>query len=213
MQYPMNVELEGRRCVVLGGGPVALRKVRSLLTAEAEVLVVSPVVVPELEQLSRQRDIVWQRQRYLPECLADAFLVICATDDAAVNAQVAGDAKAQGIWVNAPAQPELSDFTVPAMLRRGKLLVTVSTGNLSPAYARALRRKLEQQFPDSFGLWLERLHSLRDEMKEKLPSSRERENFWRYALDEDILEWVRTGELDRAEVEIRNAIDRYRAEP
>ena len=97
-------------------------------------------------------------------------------------------------------------------MRRGRLLLTVSTDGLSPACSRFLRQHLEQEFPEHFGVWLERLHVLREEMKEKLPSSREREVFWRNALQGDILSLVKNGELEQAEVRIRNAVDGNRTQ-
>ena len=213
MQYPMNMELGGRRCVVLGGGPVARRKVGTLRQAGASVLVIAPSVSPELEALAESGEIQWRRAPYEQGCLRDAFLVICATDDEAVNRQAAAEARQRGVLVNAPAQPELSDFSVPASLRRGNLLLTVSTGNLSPALSRALREHLDREFPPMFGEWLERLHLLREEVKARLGSSREREAFWRDALNEHILELVGTGQIEQAEVEVRNAIDGNRTEP
>jgi len=213
MQYPMNVELSGRRCVVLGGGPVACRKVAALRQAEGDVVLIAPEVVPELSQLAALEKIEWRRAFYEQGCLKGAFLVVCATNDETVNRQAAEEARREGVLVNAPAQPALSDFSVPASLRRGKLLLTVSTGNLSPALSRKLREHLEEEFPPVFGQWLERLHILREEVKEKLGSSRARESFWRNALNERILGLVRAGRIGQAEVELRHAIDGDRTEP
>lgn len=212
MQYPMNMNLEGRRCIVLGGGSVALRKVRTLLEAEAEVLILAPSLAKELECLATEGKVTWQRGCFQQGRLPKGFLFICATDDEEVNRQAILEAKAQGMLVNAPAQPELSDFTVPASLRRGRLLLTVSTEQLSPACARWIREDLEREFPDGFAKWLEVLSELREEMKEKLPDSRAREAFWRGALDRELLDLVKQGELEQAEVRIRHAVDGDRAE-
>ena len=212
MQYPMNMVMDGRLCVVLGGGSVALRKVGTLQKAGARVLVIAPEVLPQLAEMAQAGKIRWQRSSYVQGCLAGAFLVVCATDDMDANRQAAEEARRAGILVNSPAQPELSDFSVPASVRRGKLLLTVSTGNLSPAFSRVLREYLEEVFPPVFGEWLERLPCLREEAKERFGSSREREEFWRSALNERILELVRAGMLDQAEVELRHAIDGGRTE-
>ena len=213
MQYPMNMELAGRRCMVLGGGPVALRKAGTLLEAGAALRLMAPKILPELEELAEEGKLQWIRQPYEEGCLEGCFLLICATDDPMVNRRAAEEAKRLGILVNAPAQPEISDFSVPASLRRGNLLLTVSTGNLSPALSRLLRQQLEKEFPPAFGPWLERLHILRQEVKEKLSTSREREAFWREALDGRILEFVKAGQIGQAEVELRHAIDGNRVKP
>ena len=205
MKYAMNLEMKGRRCVVLGGGPVALRKVRRLVRAEAAVTVVAPVAVMELAELALTERIAWQKRGYEESDLDGAFLVICATNDADVNAQAAQAAKKRGMLVNAPAQPSLSDFTVPASLSRGKLLFTISTDGGSPALSRAIRQQLEALYPKSFGDWLEIVAALREEQKERLGTAREREQFWRTALDDGILQLVRAGRLDEAKEKVRHA--------
>ena len=202
MKYAMNLEMKDRRCVVLGGGPVALRKVRRLVRAEAAVTVVAPVAVMELAELALTERIAWQKRGYEESDLDGAFLVVCATDDAAVAAQAA---KKRGMLVNAPAQPSLSDFTVPASLSRGKLLFTISTDGGSPALSRAIRQQLEALYPKSFGDWLEIVAALREEQKERLGTAREREQFWRTALDDGILQLVRAGRLDEAKEKVRHA--------
>ncbi len=207
MLYPMNLNLAGRPCTVLGGGSVALRKVRALLAAEAEVTVISPVLHEELQELAESGRIHWQKGCYEAGKLPQSFLFICATDRPEINRQAVREARERNMLVNAPAQPELSDFTVPASFRRGNLMVTISTDGMSPACARQIRKHLEQEFPESFALWLERLHELRTEWRELLPESRDRENFWRKALDEEILALVRNGKLEQAEVRIKNAFD------
>ena len=164
MKYAMNLEMKGRPCVVLGGGPVALRKARTLVRAEARV-----------------------------------------TDDAAVNARAATAAKARGVLVNAPAQPELSDFTVPASFSRGRLMFTVSTDGGSPGLSRAIRRQLEELYPAAFGDWLETVAALREGVKEQLATARDREAFWRRALNPEILELVRTGHLLEAKGQVIHA--------
>ncbi len=207
MLYPINMELAGRSCVVLGGGPVALRKVCGLLEAEAKVTVISPALRPELAELVDGVHLRWVQRTYRQEDLDGCFLVVCATDREQVNREAALYAKAHGILVNAPAQPPLSDFIVPAIVRRGKLLLSVSTGNISPAFSRLVRKRLEQDFPQAFGTWMERLQDIRQEVKGKLRDARARESFWRTAMDAHIFDLVKAGQLDQAEDELRNAID------
>ncbi len=205
MQYPLNIELKNVRCVVLGGGHVALRKVRTLLSAEAEVMVIAPEAEQAIFDLAAQGKISFSRSSYTRGDLVGAKLVILATNDSEVNNAAGEEARELGILVNAPKEPEKSDFSVPASVRRGSLLLTVSTGNNSPGLARFIREKLEEDFPEVLSEWLEILHTLREEMKDRLPTSRDREAFWRYALNERLLDMVKQGNIKQAEAEIRNA--------
>ena len=212
LRYPLNLELSGRRIVVIGGGHVAARKVRVLAFYEAEVTLVAPKVASEIAQMATAGKIIWLQERYRPEQLDGAFIVICATNDATLNRQVASDARKIGALVGAPGEPELADFFVPASFRCGRLCVAVSTDGLSPALARVIKDGLQAKLPPTFGDWLERLALLRGEVKDRISDSKSREKFWRLALNESILELVRAGNLSRAEVEIRNAITRFGAE-
>lgn len=212
MKYAMNLEMKGRLCVVLGGGPVALRKARRLALSEARVVVVAPVAVAELAEMAATKTVRWEQRRYEEKDLDGAFLVICATNDHHVNLLAAEAAKRRGVLVNAPADPALSDFEVPASVARGRLLFTVSTGGGSPALSRALRQQLEETYPEAFGAWLEIVAELRAMCKEALETPREREAFWRQALDTDILELVRQGRLDEAKEKLIHAAHLSRTE-
>lgn len=207
MLYPLNVDLTGRCVVVVGGGTVAERKVCGILAAsdEVSVRVISPEVTDELRALADRGQITWQRAQYVHGDLMGAFLVYAATDSAAVNASVAAEAEERGVLVNVIDDPHASTFQIPSSVRRGALLLTISTGGGSPALARAIRMELEQFYPHSFEQWLERIACLRTELQEQLPTSRERTDFWRMALRPPILNMVRDGELEKAEVELRNA--------
>ena len=201
----MKPEMKGRARVVLGGGPVALRKVRTLVRAEADVTVVAPEAVLDLASLAMAGRVRWVRRGYEERDLDGASIVICATNDADVNARAAAAAKARGVLVNAPAQPELSDFTVPASFSRGRLLFTVSTDGGSPGLSRAIRRQLEALYPAAFGDWLETVAALRGDMKAQLATARDREAFWRRALSPEILELVRTGHMGEAKEQVIHA--------
>ena len=214
MLYPMNLDLTGRRCVVVGGGKVAERKVIGLLSAGGRTTLIAPHLTERLLELARAGLVDWYELSYMQGMLKglEPLLVFCATDSAEVNELAAQEARELGALVNDVTEPESTDFTVPASFRRGDLLVTVSTEGVSPGFARAMRRELEQEFPESFGPWLERLKELRAEMKEKLSGSDDRQDFWRQALSPRVLDLVRCGELEQAEAEIRNAITDVGAE-
>lgn len=215
MFYPMNLDLTGRRCVVVGGGQVAERKVMGLLAAGGRITLIAPRLTQRLLELARAGMVDWYELSYMQGMLQgmEPLLVFCATDSIEVNELAAQEARDAGALVNVVTEPGTTDFTVPSSFRRGELLVTVSTAGASPGFARAMRRELEQEFPESFGPWLEKLKEIRGEMKERLGSSRARRDFWRQALSSGVLDLVRSGKLEQAEAEIRNAITDAGSEP
>ena len=147
--YPVFMNLEGRRCVVVGGGEVANRKARKLLQARAEVVVISPEIMPELESVAFEV----LRRPFEAGDLEGAFLAFAATDSREVNAAVAREADEKSIPVNVVDRPSEGSFAVPSVLRRGRMQVAVSTGGASPSLARSIRGELEGIFgPDWAGL-------------------------------------------------------------
>jgi len=140
--YPIFLDLDGRRCVVVGGGEVASRKARKLLQARAGVVVISPEITPELESVA----VEVHRRPYKEGDLEGAYLVFAATDSREANAAVAREAKERGIPVNVADRPRDGDFALPATLRRGGLQVAVSTGGASPTLARRIKDRLEEMF-------------------------------------------------------------------
>ena len=175
--YPINLILDNKPCVVLGGGHVALRKVKGLLEAKAKVTVISPQIVEGLAKLVETKSIIWQKK----------------------------------VILNVVDRLEFCDFALPAKIRRGDLLVTFSTNGKSPALSRYLRCKMEREFDETYANWLDKLVQLRKEAIEKLPTSDDREIFWRSALSDDVMELVRAKKYDEAEASIRDAISGFRA--
>ena len=146
MQFPVNLNLHGRPVLVVGGGRIAYRKVEQLLMADAEVTVLSPMFVDEFHSLP-----VTLVQREYASGDIDAFrLVITATGNTPVNQQIFDECEAKGIWINSADDPDRCAFTLPAALRRGDLMVTVSTGGASPALASWLRSHLELSIVPEF---------------------------------------------------------------
>ncbi|HXH84952.1 MAG TPA: bifunctional precorrin-2 dehydrogenase/sirohydrochlorin ferrochelatase, partial [Candidatus Tectomicrobia bacterium] len=137
--YPVCLRLTGRPCVVIGGGAVAERKVDGLLAAGAAVTIVSPLVTPRLARWAADGWIRHVRRAYRVGDLRGHRLAFVATDDGAVTAAVAAEARARGVWVNAADEPAHCDFALPAVLRRGALAVAVGTGGASPALAAVVR--------------------------------------------------------------------------
>ena len=140
--YPLFMDVSGRRCVVVGGGGVASRKARGLLESGARVVVVSPEVTPEIDDM----DVTVERRPYEPGDLAGCALAFAATDSREVNAAVARESEEHGIPVNVADRPAEGDFALPSVLRRGGLQVAVSTGGASPSLARRIRDAMEPSF-------------------------------------------------------------------
>ncbi|MBP2637411.1 MAG: cysG 2 [Firmicutes bacterium] len=203
--YPINLKLTGRRCAVIGGGAVAERKVRALLSAGAEVSVYSPELTAGLSELRQAGCLVWVPRAYESGTLDDFFLVFCATNDSQINRQAAVEAKATGALVNIADAPDLSDFYVPAHVVHGELLLTVSTGGGSPALARRLKDELAAKYGPEYGRYLALVAKLRTELKERLATSKERETFWREAIDQETLDLLKQGKFCEAEERMRNA--------
>ncbi len=159
--YPIFLELRGRRCLVVGGGSVAEQKVRGLLAADADVTVVSPELAPRLQQRLAQREIRHVAREYRTGDVTGFSLVMVATDDGAVNALVAQDARRAGIWVNASDDPPNCDFILPSVIRKGEVVVAASTGGASPALARRIREDLNAFFAEDYGPLAELLSEVR----------------------------------------------------
>jgi siroheme synthase-like protein len=163
--YPLVLDLAGRRCVVVGGGAVAERKVEGLLAAKAAVTIVSPKLSEALEARVARREIEVERRRYRRGDLAGASLAFVATGDTRLAAAIAREGRSQGVWVNAADDPEHCDFFLPSVLRRGPLLVAVTTGGGSPALARAVREEIERWLPDDYAELAETVAEVRRELR------------------------------------------------
>jgi siroheme synthase-like protein len=153
--YPVFLDLRGRRCVVVGGGAVAERKVEGLLAAEAVVTVVSPMVTETLHGLAAAGRIRHVARPYRAGDVAGAQLAFVASDDRAVNAEVARDGRAAGVWVNAADDPPCCDFILPAVMRRGGVVVAVGTGGASPAVAAVVRDEIAGGIGEDWAALLE----------------------------------------------------------
>jgi precorrin-2 dehydrogenase/sirohydrochlorin ferrochelatase len=159
--YPLFVVLDDKPCLVVGGGAVGERKVHDLRAAGARVTVVSRDLTPTLAQLAAQGEIGYLPGDFTEAQVEGMALVMAATDDPAVNARVSAAAQARSIWVNVADAPEFCTFIVPAQVRRGDLILAISTGGASPALAHQLRLELSQQFGPEYGPYLELLKGVR----------------------------------------------------
>jgi siroheme synthase-like protein len=183
---PVFVKLEGRACLVVGGGAVALQKVKSLLECGANVTVVAPDARDEIRELGDQGKIAWRRRGYVAEDIRGQQLAIAATNDPEVNHAVHGDAAAAGVLANAVDDPPFCDFYFGSVVRRGPLQIGISTAGESPAFAQRLREQLELLLDEGTGPWLERLGALRREVLTTHPAGPERNNLLRTLAARDV---------------------------
>jgi len=179
--YPVFLDLTDASVLVIGGGPVAEGKVDGLLAAGATVTVVSPTVTPRLAGWAAAGRIEHLARAYEPGDLARRRLALVATDDPAVSGAVAAEGRARGIWVNAADEPARCDFILPAVIRRGRLVVAVSTGGASPAAARAIREELEGYLTEDHGVRVEMAAEARADLRRRAVSPSPAR--WRGALD------------------------------
>ena len=191
--YPVNLRVAGRRCLVVGGGAVALDKARGLLECGAQVQVVAPDVRAELRDLP---GVTTVERAYEPSDLEGCRLVIAATNDPEVNAAVHADGEAAGIWVNSADDPDHCTFTLPARVRQGRLLVTFATGGHSPAVAPWLRRRFSEEFGPEYDILIGMVGDARDAIR---ASGRSTEGLdWQAALDSGMLGLIREGRMEEA---------------
>jgi precorrin-2 dehydrogenase/sirohydrochlorin ferrochelatase len=191
-QYPVNLVLAGRRCLVVGGGHIAARKAQGLLACGAEVHVIAPRVSDEVRALP----VSVEERPYREGDIAGYRLAVAATDDPNVNAAVYRDGEAHGVWVNSADDPGASSFTLPSVVRRGPIMVAVSTGGHSPALATWLKRQVDSQLGPEYEVLVDLLSSEREALK---AAGRSTEGLdWQMALDSDMLTLIRAGKVQEA---------------
>jgi precorrin-2 dehydrogenase/sirohydrochlorin ferrochelatase len=202
--YPVCLDISNERCVVVGGGEVAERKVISLLECGAKVVLVARVLNQALRAMKDAGKIEHLSDDYKEEYLEGAFLVIGATDRDDVNEMISGDARGRGILVNVADVPARCNFIVPSVFRRGDLLVAVSTGGKSPALARRLREEIEERYGPEYGTLLTIMGDLRGRIIARGAPSAENRALFESVLDSDILRYIREGKGDKVREIIRD---------
>jgi precorrin-2 dehydrogenase / sirohydrochlorin ferrochelatase len=206
LYYPIVLNLRGRRCVVVGGGRVAERKVRTLLRAGATVRVISPIVTPRLELLAERKKIEITRRGYRTGDLertgparADGLpkvrpvLVFAATNRPETQWAVQNDSQEIGAPLNAAHDPRESDFIVPASFAQGDLLVAISTSGASPALARRLRRQLQLTLGHEYRSYLQFLRAARNQVIGNVRDPAQRAKILRRLSRPSVMDWLRKG--------------------
>jgi uroporphyrin-III C-methyltransferase/precorrin-2 dehydrogenase/sirohydrochlorin ferrochelatase len=204
--YPVLLDLRGRRSVVAGGGPIAEGKVVPLVDGGAAVTVVAPDLTPGLAALAREGRFTHVARPYAPGDLDDAYLAIAATDDAEVNHAVHAEAEAKGVLINVVDDPPYCGFILPSILRRGDLVVAVSTSGNAPALAVRVRERLERELGDEYARFLALAGSIRTPLAERYPDFQIRKRLWYRLVDSDVLALLRSGDEVRARQRIADVM-------
>lgn len=193
--YPIFLDVEGLDILIVGGGSVAARKAAALQQRLAAVTIVAPEISAEIARLE---SVTIERRRYEPKDVQGRTLVLAATNDPAVNAQVARDCREQGVLVNVADATELCDFIVPAVIDRGSVQIAISTGGKSPALARALKRELERAAGPEWAALNDLLGDLRPRAIAALPTDDDRKQLFEAIVASDALALLREGRRDEA---------------
>lgn len=197
--YPINLILDDKQCLILGGGPVAAQKAQGLLEAGAAITVLSPSLCPSLQELADRGAVTWLKKLYEDGDESSFYLIICASGDSETNSACAEAALGQHKLVNVCDAPSESNWITPSVIRRGDIVCSVSSNGKSPAFTRWMRQHLERQITPAWNQWLDRLAIIRNEVRSQISSSRDRQEFWRSALTDELMEQALGGQMEEAE--------------
>jgi len=195
--YIACLKLTGRRCVVVGGGEIALEKVEGLLASDGQVTLIAPEAETALQEYAREGSIRWQRREYAgAQDLEGAFMAIAATDDTDVNIAVYDDAERRAMLVNVVDVPPLCNFILPAILRTGPLAIAISTAGASPALAKRIKREIAEEYGEPYARLAVLLGEARGWAKGTLPTYQDRKQFFESIVngDPDPVELLRRGD-------------------
>ena len=199
---PFGVRLAGARCVCVGGGSVAARRVPILLAGGASITVVAPTLDPSLRDLVVGGRCEYLARRYEPGDCAGAFLVLAATGDPLVDTEVAREAACESVLMCVASDPDLGNCVFMATSRRGGLVVALHSGGAAPAVTAALRRRIETALPERLGESLDRIATLRAELRRAEPDPAERARRWREAVNSGALDAALGEGTETAYVEV-----------
>lgn len=201
--YPAFINLSGKKCVVVGGGKVAERKVLSLLRSGANVAVISPAITNILKKYKEKGKIKHIERDYKNGDIKDAFLVIAATSDEATNISVSRDAP---FLVNVVDRPDLANFIVPSVVSRGPMTIAISTSGASPAMAKEVRKELEILYGKDFGRFLAFLRQLRKKVLQDITDNKKREMLLKRVASKEIFDTLREKGLKSAKERVLEII-------
>ncbi|MGM9529724.1 MAG: bifunctional precorrin-2 dehydrogenase/sirohydrochlorin ferrochelatase [Phascolarctobacterium sp.] len=206
--YPVILKLTGKKCVIIGGGEVAARKLNTLCEAGAKVTVVAPEFCSLLQKTAAKHSCQLVQDYYQTQYLQQAFVVIAATNNATVNRQITAEAP---LLCNNITEPELSNFTVPSSFTQGDITVALATGGM-PAFTRILKGKLQKVITPDIAAFNEFLREQRLVVQQIPSTPAQRTALWRQILTEDIINLVAAGHAAQAKENILDAINSFRSQ-
>lgn len=202
--YPIFLNnLAGRRCVVVGCGHEGEHKVSGLLECDADVTLISEEATPALKAWAAEGTITWHARAYRPGDLKGAFLVIVAVTNPAATAPIWEEAQAEGILINALDDVPHCTFVQGSVVRRGPLLIAISTSGCAPTLSVRIRQRLESMFTTAHGTFVEMLGRLRPSMASEYPNFAERRQRWYELVDSDVLSLIEQDDLEGARERVR----------
>jgi len=210
--YPIYVELHEQPCIVIGGGKIAEGKVEGLLTAGAQVTIISPSLTSHLHTLVEQNKVAYISRIYQHGDLAGAFMVICATNQTEINHQVWQEASTNRQLVNVVDDTPRCNFIAPAILRKGDLNIAISTGGKAPALAVRLKERLQKEIGPQYERFLELSGQLREPLARNIPDFETRKKLWYELVDSDILELL-SQDNEPAALDLISQVVGFRFEP
>jgi precorrin-2 dehydrogenase/sirohydrochlorin ferrochelatase len=196
---PLLISLSEKRCIIIGGGAIATRRMRALLKEKAQVSIVSPEVTPVIEEASKTSHVHWIQERYNETCMDGAFLVIAATNHSDLNRRIMQDAKRRGILCNDVSDAEEGDVIFPGYIQKNDLIISVSTQGASPSLAKEILHQMDSVYGEEYGALMTILRDVRNEIKLKIPDPKERKKTLNRLAKEDVLlEMIRKGRVEEA---------------
>jgi siroheme synthase-like protein len=196
--YPVNLDLKDRRVLVVGGGVIAEGKARQLVEAGAAVHIVSPELTESLNELAEQGKIIWRQGVFAESDLEGAWLVISATDDQAVNEAVARAAAQRSLLCNVVDQTALCNFITPALITRGGIQISISSGGGSPSVAQRVKREIGELIGEEYGELLEVAAEMRAEAKWLIPDFEQRRQLLQAFAESEAIQLLRNGKRNDA---------------
>jgi len=193
--YPVYLDLLDVACLVVGGGQVGERKVKTLQSCKAKVRLVSRELTPYLSREVHEKRITFLSDSYHPELLEGCFLVIGATDDPEVNHQISLEAKRRGLLCNIVDRPRECNFILPSLVERGDLLIAISTSGQSPALAKKIRRHLEEEFPPVYESYLKLLGRIRLHVLAQGQPQEVNQQLFEALVNAPLLSWLKANEI------------------
>ncbi|MBI3600317.1 MAG: bifunctional precorrin-2 dehydrogenase/sirohydrochlorin ferrochelatase [Nitrospinae bacterium] len=206
--YPAYLDIKEKKCLVVGGGEVAERKVGLLIRCGAKVSVVSPDLTPGLEKLNSNGGIDYVKDEFKEDYLFDVFLAIGATDKKEINERIYREAKKRNILVNVVDSPELCNFIVPSVVERGDLIISISTCGKSPALSKKIREELEDRYGIEYAKFLNLMGDMRKRISLQIADKDKREDIYKRLVCSDIIDLIRNGD-DEA---VKNRVDEIMTE-